>query len=113
LNHWGSESLKNGGTHRQPALAAFQMFNVQSLNDSMLSILALSGTKPSGIQLRSSQNNNVVVFFVVRLTWRHETNPLISKHLHSIWFRFPQAVEITSISPATFLIDFPGRAGAV
>jgi hypothetical protein len=41
----------------------------------------------SGIQLHSSQNNNVVLFFVVHVSMEHGTNPFISKYL----IRYPQA----------------------
>jgi hypothetical protein len=45
------------------------------------SILALSFAKHSGIQLRSSQNDNVVLFSVVHPPLQDESNLLISKHL--------------------------------
>jgi hypothetical protein len=45
-------------------------------------IFALPEPFPSGIHLNSSQNNNVMLFFVVRSIWRDETILLIYKHLH-------------------------------
>src|SRR6185369_16150061 len=47
-------------------------------------ILALLTPFPSGIHLNSSQNNNVMLFFVVRSIWRDETILLIFKHLHPV-----------------------------
>jgi len=53
----------------------------------------LLGGSPSGIQLHSSQKINLMVFFVVRITVRHETNLFIFKHFHQIYPSFPQSVE--------------------
>src|SRR6516165_8002535 len=63
---------------------------IQLPNYSMAVIFALSLGKHSGIQLHSSQNNNVMLFFVVRSAARNETNPFIFNHLHEAWRRFPQ-----------------------
>jgi hypothetical protein len=54
----------------------------------------LLAASPSGIQLHSSQKINLMVFFVVRITVRNETNLFIFKHFHQILQRFPQTVEI-------------------
>jgi len=57
---------------------------IQSPDDPMIqfpSILALSCQKHSGIQLHSSQNDNVVLFSVVRAASGNESNLLIFKHL--------------------------------
>jgi len=46
-------------------------------------ILALPFTKHAGIQLHSSQNNNVVLFFVGRPASRNETNLFIFNSLQA------------------------------
>jgi len=50
-------------------------------------ILAFPRRKDASIQLHSSQNNNVVLFFVVHVSTEHGTNLFISKYL----IRYPQA----------------------
>ena len=69
--------------------------NTELLNPPPL-IFAFLVRKHSGIQVRSSQNNNVVLFSVFRSASRHETNLFIFNHLHKISPRFPQAVDFSS-----------------
>ena len=66
---------------------------IPSPDDSMIqfpSILALLREKRSGIQVHSSQNNNIMLFSVVHSASDGETNLLTYKHLYEI-YRFPQA----------------------
>jgi hypothetical protein len=58
------------------------------------SILALPLAKLPRISLHSSQNDNVVLFSVVRSSSRNETNRFRVNHLHAAIARFPQTVEI-------------------
>jgi len=59
----------------------------------------------SGIQLHSSQNNNVVLFFVVHVSVAYETNLFISKYL----IRYPQAstAGIVEIPLTGVIADLP------
>jgi hypothetical protein len=87
---------------------------IQGRDDSILPILASSCANAEGIQLHSSQKINVMVFSVVRITVRHETNLLIFKHLQRMQPRFPQSVEIFFglIPGVGFALEawVPGRA---
>jgi hypothetical protein len=59
-------------------------------SSSDLPILALLREKRSGIQVHSSQNNNIMLFSVVHSASDGETNLLTYKDLYKIC-RFPQA----------------------
>ena len=63
----------------------------QRITSTSFPILALLTPFPSGIQLNSSQNNNVMLFFVVRSIWLDETILLIYKHLHPMLPRISTA----------------------
>lgn len=76
-------------------LKIIQLPEYQATQSSQL-IFAFLARKLSGIQVRSSQNNNVVLFSVVRSASRHETNLFIFNHLHKIFPRFPQTVDFSS-----------------
>jgi hypothetical protein len=55
----------------------------RGLHHPIPTIVSFPTRKTSGIQLHSSQNNNVVLFFVVRKAYQDETNLLITKHLQT------------------------------
>src|SRR5258708_32130658 len=75
-------------------------------------ILAPSGTNFSGIQLSSSQNDNVMVFFVVHSIFRDETILLISKHLHQEYAMFSTGCgNLAAHNTPVRGRSLPGRSG--
>jgi hypothetical protein len=69
------------------------------------------GIKRLGIQVHSSKMPNVVLFSVVRLTSRDETNLLILKHLQSA-LPFSTAPAVETLEPGS-LVLLPSVEGLI
>src|SRR5579885_1202057 len=82
-------SLREDGFRARPRTCDERAFSIiQRINDSITQEFdplhpLTSKSKTSGISLHSSQNNNVVLFFVVRAARRNETNLSICNHLQA------------------------------
>jgi hypothetical protein len=90
-------------TEAHKGLFKLQITRLQ--NYSISSDSRTSHIKHAGIQLHSSQNNNVVLFFVVRLAFQDETNLLIKKHLQPVFQISTDAFVEKSAIPGSFIAE--------